>query len=550
MAKFRQYYHPTGRFDLDALLVVPLLLLPIWVVSFLYAGLLHWNPIKFLNVIVFAVFLFGLNMILVLAVSFSDNRSKGLAGFIALILAALAVYFSWANFLAITFDEAPLSLLNPSTFWLDFMKLYAEGSYTIFGVLNKGVLGAIIWLLEAAGILYLSYHASRGTVSTQVFCETCVKWVERIEPLYRFTYSNPSELVKKFEDQDLTLLDEAADATTEDTDVFSVDAASCNTCDNTHYMTLNHVRKDNEDLNEILVDNLKITRETFMAFFRRSGHWIPYQESGKYPMTVWLSVPLLTAAYLIGALAYQGLATAFSNYFVTLLLFVGFLFYLYWTSRRAIKAFATRNSVIGGFIGTLMGGVAVLLTNGALLWAGLKQFDILYFHPDVQWVFLEDYVASFELVGLGWLWVIIECLLIFLAPIIGAATVANSEVYCERCKEWTVEHDKLLEFVHGDPENVIYQFSKQETSFLKDGIPVKLGEGTNHFMRIGGTHCPKCQNFFTLSLSHIEHTITEDKTSTSSTSLIENMLATKHFWQAVQEAPLEGIVNEEENANS
>lgn len=525
------FYQPSERYNITGFALSLLLLFPVWFMSLIYAGLLHWNPIKTLNILPFAGYLFSIMGVISLALDISDTRNKYVSQLLILIFGVLAIYFAWGNYLMISADLGPSIILNPSLMWGALVDLYQNGAYTFFGISNEGIFGVILWIFEAAIFLFILYSILSVYIKDNVYCESCERWVEPIKDFYEFSFPDTKDLVKRFKDKDLIFLDQAEPIKSDDQATFSIDATRCNTCNNSHYLTLRQKKADGEAVDVPLVFNRKVDESIFASIYKKSKHWIKYTETGKFSHLLWLWLCFVAfGVFVLGGL-YQAFSIAIANYFVTFLLWGGFCFSLYSMTNEILKITAIRRSSISIFFGMLVGTIAVFLTAVTLFFQEIPAGDFL--KPDVLWKAITLYINSHEFEGLAWFWLIIEYLGIFLAPMVGALIVSTTCVYCEKCKKWAEEESGILTFKHPDTEELKQKFSKQQLDFLQK--IENIDENDSQYFKIDAEWCDQCNTTHTLSLVGVTKTKTAEGSKYSLDTLFEDMVVTKDTFDAIMQ---------------
>ena len=127
-----RYYSPSGKFNVFKLVTVLLLLFPLWIISFLYAALLHWNPITFLSPIIFFGYAIIIGQMVINGINVSNTQNKNIVLLLGIVFSFSALYFSWANFIAIWQNSYPIQLLEPETFEKFLRQYFLEGAFSTF----------------------------------------------------------------------------------------------------------------------------------------------------------------------------------------------------------------------------------------------------------------------------------------------------------------------------------------------------------------------------------------------------------------------------------
>jgi hypothetical protein len=504
------YYKPSGKVNIFRLPLTLLLIVPIWLIGFLYAGLLHWNPLTFLGPVILFIYAFAISQIIVLGINLSEVRNRQVAIILAVIFSLFALYFSWSQFVAIWLDSFPVRLLNIENLWAGITKLYQEGAFTAFGITINGVLGAIIWLLEAAIVFVFAIFFANATVADEVYCSSCKKWVKSIEKFYEFGFDDEGILTEKVATGDFTWLDQSRTVNEADKVFYRIDTSCCNTCSKSNYVSLIKVSREIKEgesaeateTTDYLHKNIKLDQRNFARLYQKSDHWLHFTESGKFKHSLWLGVPAMAfVIYMLGWL-YQSISRWAAIYFITGILFFGLIIVLFYATRLILERFQSRNSVISNYFGLMVGVMALYLTNMATF----ASADIFIWHPDYLWLGLSELNNAHELSGLAWTGFIIESLGLLLVPFLAASYVATDRVYCEQCDEWAHEEDDLLIFQYESEEELIEKFRSQDTSFLNSITEVPYTEDKIEYFRINAEWCETCSSIYTLSLEKVTQT--------------------------------------------
>ena len=533
MLSTEKYYKPTGILNILRLPLVILLIIPIWLVSFLYAGLLHWSPITFLSPLIFGVFALVVGQIIVLGINLAEVQNRGAAKVIGLLFFLASFYFSWANFLTIWLDSYPIRMLQPNFLWESFQKLITEGAYSTFSFQLNGYFGVIIWILEAILLGFYCVYIASSTVEHDVYCTNCTKWINPIEKFFTFQYSDEKELIKNFKDGAFTFLDESQEIQNDLSSYYQIDASCCNTCANSYYLSLLKVTREKDESEpettiestELMVEHLHASRENFKTLYAKSLHWMHYTESGKFKHSLWLGIPFLGAIIYFFGMLYQSITTYMENYFVTGLALFFFIIGLSYLTKQTLEHFDSRNSVVSNYFGLIIGSIAVYLTNMAMF----AENGAYLWDPDLLWLGISKLTQRHEWESLAWTGLIVESSFLLLGPTLGASMVATSRVYCEKCKEWANEEDDIMDFSYENEEELKEKFRTQSLGFLENMKAIPSSDQKTKFFRINAEWCKKCETIHTLSLETVTRTYDfRDRTYDYSSSIIYEDLIYTH----------------------
>lgn len=525
----KTYYSPTGKIDLIKVFLCLLLIAPIWMLSFLYAGILYYNPIKVLNILPYVVFVLTIYGITQLAVEVSNTRNRKVAIGIGVVIGTMAIYFSWANFFAIWGHHLPTHVLIPEIWIKEISRMVKEGSYSILWIHNDGFSGVIIWLIESLGIGFAVYLSSSTTTEEEIYCENCRHWVSSVEDFFSFKHGDKTKLINQFENQDDSFLADVLHGDAKDVDSFSIEATCCHTCQNSNYLSLTCHPKDEDSIEETPVLNLQVDQSFFDKIADKSGHFKTYTQSEKYSHGIWFGIPLVGLIVFLGAIFYQKIAYFAENYFVSLVLFVGAVVLLFLGVREILKLFLNRNTLIARLFGILVGTMVVYLTHVALFYAEFNEPTV--FSINMLWVLVNKYMELHEWEWMGWFGFFIESFVFFIVPIVAAESVGTSDVFCEKDKKWAEQEDDLLVFNYPDIEELKYKFTQQRIDFLDK---IVSPDNSKIYYRINGEWCDACNDLFTLTLDQVTVSKTADGYSYSFDTLHENVIVSKETFEAVK----------------
>lgn len=533
MPMIKQFYRPTGKVDIPSLLLVPLVIIPLWVISFLYAGILIWNPFHFLNIGVFIIFGFVIAQLIVLVINVSNTRNARLAKALTWILSLLFIYFSWANFFTISSTNSwPLTMLEPHIWWQTMIEFYSSGAHSTFGVEINGFFGAIIWLLEAVILVGFCLMMGVHTVEDDIYCETCRHWVTVIDGFYVFGYEDQDDLIKKFNKQELSFLESVEAANSDKFRTYAIDITKCTTCSDTDYMTLRRLKKGEEN-EKVLVKNIKASPAMYEKLNEQSKHWVQYSESGKYSLGIWLGLPIVSLLIFGLFWLYQQFCLWVENAFFTSMAFFMMVGVLNWLVVKPLHLFKVRNNIVSSYYGLILAGISVYLLEMALF-AAASNGTYFSYNPNDIWIMLHTYIDSHvDFEWYKWTGLMIEACAVFIIPVVGGATLSKSYVYCENCKEWAEEKNDLLIFDFKHQDLLISLFTKQKMDFLDHIEPVDIAADKATYYRINANFCPSCDDLHVLTLESVVRTRTADGDNYSFSMLIENMVVNKSTYDQI-----------------
>jgi hypothetical protein len=185
----QKFYEPSGKFDpiRQSLLYVICIGIALFL-GYLYAVLISFIPLIYLNIIILVGFGISLGLVCRVFVRFSHNRNRRSQLIHAIIFGILANYFQWTTYVLFLLEDSvpSLGLYFSNIDWIftsgDFGNLIAEiyrnGAWEIFGIQINGPTLAIIWLVE---FLLIVTIPAISVLQTKVYpySELFEKWYEK-----------------------------------------------------------------------------------------------------------------------------------------------------------------------------------------------------------------------------------------------------------------------------------------------------------------------------------------------------------------------------------
>jgi hypothetical protein len=132
-----------------------------------YSYAVVYIPFVYVNAVATVLFACGIGGALRLLSLVLGIESVGLVGLTGLICGSVGLYFAWAFDLVARLPRMGLEVaftLDPSTLWGYVHLCYEEGTWTMFGVTQKGTWLGVVYLIEAAIIVGGAALASIGTM--------------------------------------------------------------------------------------------------------------------------------------------------------------------------------------------------------------------------------------------------------------------------------------------------------------------------------------------------------------------------------------------------
>lgn len=174
-------YAHSGEFNLVSWIsVLAIGLIPLFLTAVVYELAAHYIPL----VIISGLFTVGFGWIIGYSCGKAGRimhvRNTFAVAFSAIIMSGFGIYFVWMARLAV-FSEGAVISANPLAIWYLMQALIAE--YTIelgkggsSGIPIAGNAHIVIWLIEAAIILFFSATNAKGTINSGGYCESCQGW--------------------------------------------------------------------------------------------------------------------------------------------------------------------------------------------------------------------------------------------------------------------------------------------------------------------------------------------------------------------------------------
>jgi hypothetical protein len=213
-------------------------------VAYIYA----WGTIKIeeqkLAALATAAFGVAIGLAAAFAMRQGKVRNAKLAGAIAILPAAAALYWSWAfwvrNIVAIFQEDDldPFALMKrPQALW-NLMKLINEqGTWSgASGSPTKGTELWILWVAEAVGILACAALSANALIEWQPFCEKCQLWCSKTEKL-SIASGDAAYIKRSLVARDLSFLEKLGPGNAK-TNFITAQLQSCPNCGDLNTLTL------------------------------------------------------------------------------------------------------------------------------------------------------------------------------------------------------------------------------------------------------------------------------------------------------------------------
>jgi len=215
--------------------------------------------------------------------------------------------------------------------------------------------------------------------------------------------------------------------------------------------------------------------------------------------------PLFT---LISTIIYNAIELVSPIFFLTLLLYAGYLFSIVFIQKIVIRISKCRIKESALLYGSIVGLFAVYInwTSFINMLLDKEGINISFFQsPSVLFNYMVDLskVGYFSVFGMQvsgfilWIIWIIESIGILLAGVLGGETVLHEEVFCENCDKWTDEIEIK--------QNLSVPDEASKAAILNGDIQLLLTQpiskaNDSKKLKLNIHHCSKCNNTSTLDI--------------------------------------------------
>jgi hypothetical protein len=245
------------------------------VLGIIYGYIIVYDPIIYINI----ACTFGFGLCIGLAVSKAVRtgkiRNPTLAGAYGLIFGFAGLYFAWvADFWARTKIGISPIAFRPDVLMAYMRIFYEKGAWSIAGNHNanpqtvKGVLLAIVWLVEAGIVVGFATVPAYRSVAGAPFCEHCNEWTKATPGAAALKYD--PDIQDRLAQGDLSALDGAL-RSPDDEDTFTrLSLHCCPKCDSSVFLTVSSmkVRYDAKG-------NLKTQQKVLLRYLVVDGGVVP-----------------------------------------------------------------------------------------------------------------------------------------------------------------------------------------------------------------------------------------------------------------------------------
>jgi hypothetical protein len=242
------YYKPSGKFTLSgvALGFIGGLINGL-VLAFLYSYIISYIPFVYLNFLCTIGYGLLLGFIVGSIMRWGKVRNTFVGAGIALIVALISLYFSWAVWMSVLLGKADVHIgalefaQQPGLLWDAINEVSEVGAWSIRGLKVSGGPLYFIWGCEAVIILGTTVAAAVAVLTTTPFCEACQSWCHETKELMLVGDADAGALKRRMEAKDFDYLKSLGIKEGDQPDWVRIDLHDCPRCGQTN--TLNVLRE-------------------------------------------------------------------------------------------------------------------------------------------------------------------------------------------------------------------------------------------------------------------------------------------------------------------
>jgi hypothetical protein len=239
------YYKPSGKFTLSGIaLGFAGGLINGLVLAFFYSYIISYIPFVYLNFLCTIGYSVLLGFIIGSLMRWGKVRNRWVGVLVAIIVAAVSLYFSWAIWVSVLLGKANINVSalelaqQPGLLWDTISRINEVGAWKIRGLTVSGGFLWFIWIVEAAIILGGTTIAAVGVLSTTPFCESCQSWCHLTKDLMLLGDADSDELKRRMEAKDFDYLKSLGPKKEGQQDWIRVDIYDCTKCGLTNTLSL------------------------------------------------------------------------------------------------------------------------------------------------------------------------------------------------------------------------------------------------------------------------------------------------------------------------
>lgn len=269
------YYKHSGKFTLAGValglaggIVAGLVL------AFVYAYIISYLPFVYIN----ALCTIGYSIVLGLAVGailkWGKVRSTAITVVVALVVAVISLYFSWAVWLSVFLSRAEITSVGvfevaqqPAELWDAIGRINEVGAWKIRNLVVSGGFLWFIWAIEALIVLGGTVFMAMATATATPFCEACQSWCHETDGLMVLRDTPADELKRRIEVKDFAYLKSLGPKADAERDWVKVKICHCPNCGQTNTLSVKReqltINKKGESTTKstAVVDNLLLNKD-------------------------------------------------------------------------------------------------------------------------------------------------------------------------------------------------------------------------------------------------------------------------------------------------
>lgn len=237
--------------------------------GFVYAYATFYIPIIYFNFILTYFFGFSIGYTVGKVGSLGKVRNSRVLLLTAIGLGVVGIYFAWVHWIAAA-SEGGFWSFNLSTVWLFIQLIAMEGAWSIFGYTPTGGTLYLIWIAEAAIILFGVVTAVVAGQGSRPYCESCDRWLSPQQITERVRgIANPIGFRKEMESKNYDALKQLPEAGPAARNRTSIQLLSCKGCNNQHYLTIDKIERSVDSDGKMkegttrILENFKLDRLTY-----------------------------------------------------------------------------------------------------------------------------------------------------------------------------------------------------------------------------------------------------------------------------------------------
>jgi len=215
----------------------------------LYSVLNFYNPFIYINILA----TIGFGVVVGGCVTWGSTRGHirfpSLTHVMAIGTSVVGIYFSWIVYIFFLSGDEGIVVVDPISLASVVQTLANLGVWDIKGMQPTGWQLYACWGVEAALICGFAYSSGGGC--DKPYCEDCGKWTTAEEHITQLSLAPDQEIRIALEDEDYGILTNLATEEINDAHFLDVSVHSCDSCENSNYMSLDRVAITINSKNEV-----------------------------------------------------------------------------------------------------------------------------------------------------------------------------------------------------------------------------------------------------------------------------------------------------------